>query len=263
MVQPPASASTVPGVVFACDLADISSSPVRCDASGFWASVRMCGVDLSPINRIPNGTDLVAVDSARDTAAPGTMARDFPELIRRPFVLHLARLSAIKRQNEALVGVASVREALEQRNMLYVFAGDCLIRNALEEQSRALGLDGLVRFLGTRTGAEKAWLLREAALMVSASQEEGMPNTLIECMANGLPVLASDLDPHVELLEACDWGATYPLGDSAALGERLAEMTGSDLASRRAAALGQREAFSIDRMLDRYEASLETAARVA
>jgi glycosyltransferase involved in cell wall biosynthesis len=56
--------------------------------------------------------------------------------------------------------------------------------------------------------------LRAADFFVSASQAEGLPNTVLEALACGLPVLLSDIEPHKEIVELNSAvGRLYTLGD--------------------------------------------------
>jgi glycosyltransferase involved in cell wall biosynthesis len=76
-----------------------------------------------------------------------------------------------------------------------------------------------VRLLGVQPGAVVHGLYRGARALVAPSRAEGNPLTVIEAMAHGCCVVASDIPPHRELLG--DAGILVPVGDAAALGRAL------------------------------------------
>ena len=87
------------------------------------------------------------------------------------------------------------------------------------------------------------------------SRWEGMPNALMEAMAAGRPVVASDIDGIRELIRHGETGWRVPPGDPEALARTLLGM----LADRkRASQVGRaalayiQESFSLDRMVDAY-----------
>jgi glycosyltransferase involved in cell wall biosynthesis len=65
--------------------------------------------------------------------------------------------------------------------------------NQLQRRLRDDGLDGRVRFLGTRTGAELDRLYGAADVLVLASRAETYGMVLTEALARGLPVIAADV----------------------------------------------------------------------
>lgn len=91
------------------------------------------------------------------------------------------------------------------------------------------------------TGFQQGVVLRalyaHAGVFVLPSSHEGQPIALLEALSHGLPVIASDIAPHLEL--GLPDGALFPLGDMAALAARLCEaacrpQTAAARAARRA-----------------------------
>ncbi|MBQ9419729.1 MAG: glycosyltransferase family 4 protein [Synergistaceae bacterium] len=80
-------------------------------------------------------------------------------------------------------------------------------RVELENLSRELGLDDRVKFWGFRDDAEK--FMSEAACLLFPSRQEGLPLTVNEALAVGLPVIASDIEP----LRPLATGALVPVDD--------------------------------------------------
>lgn len=219
-----------------------------------WMTTRLhelVGEPLPPIDLVYNGVDLAAFDRLRDESrtSPPTLP------IAQPFALHLGRLAPVKRVDLAVQAVGRLADAFRQRGLSYAIVGDGKEREKLAALIESLGVGDIVRLLGRRTGVEKAWLYDNAAFLVSASQEEGMPTVVLEAMAGGLPILASDIDPHRELIEQRGWGRLFLRDDLDDLVRGLRLMIESDNQPLRQSALEHREDFSLTRMIDGYEAA--------
>jgi glycosyltransferase involved in cell wall biosynthesis len=138
-------------------------------------------------------------------------------------VLCLSRLVPLKGIERVIEAVAALPHAE------LVVAGDGPARAALEAVAQRAG--GRVRFVGEVFGAEKADWLYAADAFVSASvvdasgHTEGMPTTLLEAMAHGLPVVASDVGGVSDLVEHGVTGLLVPPGDATALAQALARVS--------------------------------------
>lgn len=91
-----------------------------------------------------------------------------------------------------------------------VLAGDSSFTDAYVAGLRDFAQADVV-FAGPVYGARLATLFREAALFVLPSELEGLPIVLLEALAYGAPVLASDIAPNVEVLG--EDGAYFTSGD--------------------------------------------------
>ncbi len=92
----------------------------------------------------------------------------------------------------------------------------------LEEQTRALGIDGAVEFAGEVPDARPH--LEDADVFALASLSEGMPVSVLEAMAAALPVVASAVDGLEEVVVDGKTGFLTPPGDAAALAARLGQL---------------------------------------
>jgi glycosyltransferase involved in cell wall biosynthesis len=116
--------------------------------------------------------------------------------------------------------------------------GDGALRPALAAQATRLGLDGRVRFLGALpSGAPVYDFLRGRAALVQPSRTEGLPRSLLEGMALGLPCVATPVGGVPELLGA---GELVAVDDAAGLA-RAIDALGADPARRRRLAVANRE----------------------
>jgi glycosyltransferase involved in cell wall biosynthesis len=91
----------------------------------------------------------------------------------------------------------------------------------LRKQVRQLALDGRVQFVGEVPQVELAASMRRACVFVLPSVSEGLGRVVVEAMATGTPVIASDVGGIPEMVENGTRGFLVPPGDEAELAERL------------------------------------------
>ncbi len=101
----------------------------------------------------------------------------------------------------------------------FVFAGEGPLRSKLERLCRHLGVEGAVDLLGLRKDVPD--LMRRASLFVRPSYLEGMPLTVLEAMASGLPVVATPAGGTPEILHDGLQGYLVPVGDEDKLSEAI------------------------------------------
>ena len=95
--------------------------------------------------------------------------------------------------------------------------------------------------------------LRAADLFISASLSEGMPNAVLESLANGAPTLLSDIEPHLELLNLNPLlGRAFPTQNARALTECLTEAF-STKRERQCIYQFARDTFSAAIMANQYQ----------
>lgn len=104
--------------------------------------------------------------------------------------------------------------------------------------------------------AELPYWLSHADCLVACSATEAMPNSVLEAMAAGVPIVASDIAAHRAMLQSASGGGyLVPTGDRGAIARRLLAIMEDPAAARRLAAAGQRsvkEQYSAERMISRY-----------
>src|SRR5262249_13159965 len=99
-------------------------------------------------------------------------------------------------------------------------------------------------------------LLAAADLFLLTSISEGIPLTVIEAMAAGLPVVATDVGGLGEVVEDGDTGWLRPSGDDTALAATILLLADDVALRQRMADHGRRRArdlFSEERMLEGYQ----------
>jgi glycosyltransferase involved in cell wall biosynthesis len=111
----------------------------------------------------------------------------------------VGRLTEIKNHELFLNGVARLKTLVPDLNLVrFVIIGDGSLRESLERQARALGIDDVVIFAGGRRDPEYFYPALDICALTS--RNEGTPLTLIEAMANARPVIATTAGGVVDLL---------------------------------------------------------------
>lgn len=206
------------------------------------ARLRMEAVSARKIAVISNGID------ARTFAAA-----DAPRGVR-PIkrAITIANLRAEKGHDVLIEAIAAGRRAFPVLEFDLVGDGPC--RPALEELVQARGLQSSVRFLGERHDLPD--LLAQADLFIFPSRTEAFPNSVMEAMAAGLPVIASGVGGILELVEDGVSGLLVPIDEPGCLAQAIANLAGDPV---KAAAMGVaageavRSRFSIQHMVSGFE----------
>jgi L-malate glycosyltransferase len=145
----------------------------------------------------------------------------------------VCRLNKKKGIEYFLKAAAVVREQFPDARFLVV-GGSCFDPNyqfELESRVRQLNLSDRVIFTGERNDIPA--LLREIDLSVLPSLSEGLSNSLLEGMAAGVAVVATNVGGNPEVVQDGRTGLLVPPGDAAALAQAMIRILESqDLARR-------------------------------
>jgi glycosyltransferase involved in cell wall biosynthesis len=134
-----------------------------------------------------------------------------------------------------------------------VLVGDGSRRAELERLAQQAGVAHAVNFMGTRMDVPE--LLGTADVFVFATTpQEGLGTVLIEALAAGLPIVASDVPACRELLQDGAWGSLVPANSPVALAEAISETLRSDDAETSQRSRGQEFAnsFTPEQMISNY-----------
>ena len=154
-----------------------------------------------------------AAEAGNEWFAPG----------RPPVVVAVARLAPEKDLGILLAAVARLRAAGRDVRLLVV--GEGPERSRLEAEAARLGLvPGVdVRFPGADPNPFR--FMARAAVVALSSQVEGLPSVLVEALALGVPVVATDCPSGPrEVLAGGRFGHLVPVGDPAALAAALEDV---------------------------------------
>jgi len=213
------------------------------------------GVARARICVIRNGIDTNRFNPAARAAARQQLAIASDDVV----IGTVGRLVPVKDQSMLLRAAAELKRRTRQFRLL--LAGDGPLRDALQEQAHALGIQNEVSFLGERRDVEV--VLAACDVFVLSSLSEGLSNTILEAMSTGLPVVATRVGGADELVDDGRTGVLVPPAQPDALATALASLIDDPAARRTMGAAGRLRAereFSIARMAADYEALYATVA---
>ncbi|MDZ4683676.1 MAG: GT4 family glycosyltransferase PelF [Planctomycetaceae bacterium] len=206
-------------------------------------AARLCvdvdGLPTRKVQRIWNGIDL----DQFEYSGPAT----------KPVAIAVARLSAEKDFPTLLRAMALASQQMPDLQLQIV--GEGPERTKLESLTRELGLTSRVEFLGERRDVPE--LLKQAGFFVTASLTEGISLTLLEAMAVGLPVVATDVGGNPEIVEDNITGLLAPAGQPDALAAAMVNMARNSSSWPTMGRAGRDrvcEWFDVRRMAADYEA---------
>jgi len=203
--------------------------------------------------RIPNG--LTLPDHVDDDAAEQL------DLPADGFLLAVSRLVPEKGLDVLLDAVEAVVRRPDAPAVVVAVAGGTRLPTdyASRLRDRAASSPVDIRMLGPQPGAVVHGLYRSARALIAPSRREGNPLTIIEAMAHGTCIVASDIPPHRELLG--DAAILVPVDDAAAMAEAIVAVLtdparARDLGMRARSRLDASGEYQWDGVADRTEAVL-------
>ena len=210
------------------------------------------GVGRNKVCQIYNGVDAQRFYPADRRQAMTGCPFDDPDLW---LVGTVGRMQTVKNQTDlarAFIEVLRLVPALRKRLRL-VMIGDGSLRQPVQALLEEAGCADLAWLPGERGDVPD--VLRGLDCFVLPSLAEGVSNTILEAMACGLPVIATDVGGNSELVDDGSTGILVPPGNVPALAAAIAGLADD---GKRAAAMGragrqrvERE-FSLAAMVDQY-----------
>ena len=140
----------------------------------------------------------------------------------------------------AIRAFARLRESLPTATMS--IAGSGPERQALETLAGRLGIGDAITFTGRIDRDAIAELYRGADIALNPTRVDNMPNSVLEAMASGLPVVSTNVGGVPYMLEHERTGLLVPAGDDAAMAAALQRLSTDVALRRRLAAAGIEEA---------------------
>ncbi len=163
------------------------------------------------------------------------------------YLLAVGSLYPRKRWDRLVRAVALV--AAQGQHPEVVHAGSGPLREELVSLARKLGVERLFKFLGARHDIRE--LLADAAFLVHTAEDEGCPNVIMEAMACGRAVVATDAGDASYLIDNGETGFVVARNDEAALSYHMAALISDHELCRQMGDAGRikaEHAFGIDRL---------------
>jgi glycosyltransferase involved in cell wall biosynthesis len=230
-------------------LADITT---QVSEAGKQRYIQVGAVPPHKIVCIPNG-----IDTSRFQPNPTVRQAVREQLGCAPdaFVwLTVGRLEPVKNHLGLLSAFREVAAVHPHARLL--IAGQGSLQAATEQRIAELGLAERVHLLGVRRDIPE--LLNAADAFVLPSLWEGMPLTLLEAGAVGLPIVATDVGGNSEIVLESKTGYLVPVRDTAALAEAMLRVMRLSDADRFTMGQAGRahvvQNFDLERVVDRWEA---------
>lgn len=148
-------------------------------------------------------------------------------------ILTVARLAPEKGLDYGLQAIAAVQRQHPQWRLRYRVIGGGELAGRLAAQVEQLGLADVVELSGAQDQEVVRAALLHAHVFFLPSLAEALPIAIMEAMACGLPVIATDVGGVAELVRTGETGRLVPPADVAALEVALTELLGCTPAERR------------------------------
>ncbi len=185
------------------------------------------GFPSGRIVTVHNGIDLSRFELPRDFSRAAHRA-EFTIPHDAPLVITVAVLREGKGHEELIAAAKRVLERMPEARFLIVGGG--ALEGSLRRQAEEDGVGGRVIFTGMRV--DIAELLAASDLFVLPSLDfDALPTAIIEAMASGLPVVATDAGGAAEIVRHGETGMLVESRDAVQLADAIvALLTDSDLA---------------------------------
>ncbi len=193
------------------------------------------GVEPERVAILPNGVDLEQYRSL--PPADGFRARfDIPEGV--PIVLFLARVNKIKGVDFLVSSFELLCRASPQTVLVIVGPDDGYLPE-VKRQVQVLGIEGQVRFTGYLDGDDKLQAYQAASVYVLPSAYEMFAITLLESLACGTPIIATDRCGLADFVRQNDLGSIVTYGDVGGLKNEIIRILGRPRDVHRRAGYGR------------------------
>jgi glycosyltransferase involved in cell wall biosynthesis len=194
---------------------------------------------------IPNGID----PTTMPTSADGVRARAEEGWDTSPVVMTVARMTPQKDPSTWLRVAARIAASRSDVRFVWVWGGETA--QEVRDEAHRLGIADRVDFVGYRPDARR--LVAGANVFLLTSRFEGLPYSLIEALAVGVPVVATDVTGTRDVVRHGVTGLLSPAGDVEGLASHVLSMLRDPKRAAALATAGREDVvqrFSIDTMVE-------------
>ena len=189
------------------------STLLQCNSRTIYDWLQHASIGKSQsIDILPNFLDLQRF-SPPSQVERSALRKQFDISEKQPVIVSVANMTAVKDLSTLLEAAKLVHATLPEA--YFVLVGDGPLREALTEQIQQLGLETVVRLVGSQLDV-RPWLAA-ADLAVLTSTSEGSSNSVLEYMGMGLPSILSNIPANRELAD----DVFYTVGDASELAGKI------------------------------------------
>ena len=207
--------------------------------SGAETAIKVEGINPYDITVIYNGLDLEAFADIREETGQAqrrTWGVDGSDIL----IGLVANLRPVKNV-ESLIDAAAILVS-EFQTLRFVVVGEGPLRKPLQERIDKLGIGERFHLVGAHTDIVRCLAALDIAVLCSKS--ESFSNSLVEYMAAGLPIVASDVGGNSEALKHQESGLLYSPGDQLGLLHELRNLLQDRANARQLGAVARETAIS-------------------
>jgi len=195
-------------------------------------------VPRGKVRLIHNGIDLSVFRQRHDRVVVRRSLGIAPEAV---VVGTVGRLTEVKNQELLIRAFAQVKGQIPEAHLILV--GDGPLAGELRDLAASLGVDESVHFAGYQPNS--APYLQAFDVFALTSRSEGMPQSVLEASACGIPVVASRVGGLPELIEHGRTGVLFDPGDQPGLESALMALLADPPRARELGAAGRAKVESL------------------
>lgn len=221
--------------------------------SAMVEEAREVGFDPAQLGWMPNPVDVEWFRPADSTERNELRrARNLPPLA--PVIVFVGRLAPEKELASLFQALAAVSQSRPDAHLALV--GDGPLRAELQQMAAGLGLSDRIHFCGAVPPESVCGWLQCADIFTLVSSREGLPCSLLEAMAVGLPAVVSSIPANQQLVEDGVHGCVVPCGDSQAIAQALLRLMDSPQLRQTMGAAGRQQVvaqYATAKVIESYE----------
>ena len=224
------------------------AASVVCVTEDLKKKIQAMGIASDKLVLIPNGVDKNKFKIHDRVSARATLG--LPE--GRRYILFIGNLTPVK-------GLKYLIEAIRQmdHHTELIILGDGALQTSMENMTVDFHLQEQIKFLGRKPHQDVVNWMNAADVLCLPSLQEGCPNVILEAMACGLPIVASDTGGIPALIVSDELGFLVPVKDTETLAKRLKQAL--EKIWNRAKIAAHAEAFDWDAGVEKIEDLLQQA----
>jgi len=197
--------------------------------------VQEYGVERKKVTVIPNGIDPKKFFRTNKLDAQKQCGLE----LGSKYILALSRLSPEKGLDSLIKAFLGV----SRQDTTLLIVGDGPLKSKLEEMVKDLGISKKVLFFGAVPHDETVKWYNAADVFCLPSLWEGCPNVVIESLACGIPIVASNVGGIPDLIPNDSYGILVPAGDPVSLARALDDALNKEWDREKIAKFGSRNTW--------------------